>query len=94
MRSISNFFANFFQSLLLPTSATLREDRLQVAFEQGAGVFEVLFGVSFGGGDAFKRFVEDADDSLLFCEVHRDFYWPAFDHGFFDRRKMRFVGKL
>ena len=29
---------------------------------------EVLFGVGFGGGDAVKRFVEDADDSLLFGE--------------------------
>ena len=41
---------------------------LQVAFEQGAGVLEVLFGVGFGGGDAVKRFVEDADDPLLFGE--------------------------
>ena len=39
-----------------------------MAFEQGAGVLEVLFGVGFGGGDAVKRFVEDADDPLLFGE--------------------------
>ena len=32
------------------------------------GVLEVLFGVGFGGGDAVKRFVEDADDSPLFGE--------------------------
>jgi len=29
---------------------------------------EVLFGVGFGGGDALKRFVEDADDTSLFRE--------------------------
>jgi len=39
---------------------------LQVAFKEGTGVLEVLFGVGFGGGDALKRFIEDADDSLLF----------------------------
>ena len=39
-----------------------------MAFEEGAGVLEVLFGVGFGGGDALKRFVEDADDPLLFGE--------------------------
>ena len=37
-----------------------------MAFENGAGVLEVLFGVGFGGGDTLKRFVEDADDALLF----------------------------
>jgi hypothetical protein len=43
----------------------LGEDGLEVAFEEGAGVLEVLFGVGFGGGDALKRFVEDADDPPL-----------------------------
>jgi len=38
---------------------------LEVAFEEGAGVLEVLFGVGFGGGDALKRFVKDADDPRL-----------------------------
>jgi hypothetical protein len=42
---------------------------IQVAFKQGAGVLEVLFGVGFG--DAVKRFVQDADDSLLFGEGGR-----------------------
>ena len=37
-----------------------------MAFEQGTGVLKVLFGVGFGGSDAVKRFVEDADDPLLF----------------------------
>ena len=46
--------------------AALGEDGVEVAFEQGAGVLEVLFGVGFGGGDALKRFVEDADDPPLF----------------------------
>jgi hypothetical protein len=41
---------------------------LEVAFEEGAGVFEVLFGVGFGGGEARKRFVQQADDPLLFGE--------------------------
>ena len=41
---------------------------LEVAFKEGAGVLEVLFGVGFGGGDALKRFVEDADDPPLFGE--------------------------
>ncbi len=48
--------------------AALGEDGLEVAFKQSAGVLEVLFGVGFGGGDALKRFVEDADDPLLFGE--------------------------
>ena len=54
--------------LLHPPLAALGEDGLEVAFEEGAGVLEVLFGVGFGGGDALKRFVEDADDPLLFGE--------------------------
>ena len=37
-----------------------------MALEQGAGVLGVLFGVGFGGGDAVKRFVENADDAVLF----------------------------
>jgi hypothetical protein len=37
-----------------------------VTFKQRAGVLEVFLGVDFGGGDAFKRFVEDADDAPLF----------------------------
>jgi hypothetical protein len=37
-----------------------------MALENGAGVLEVLFSVGFGGGDALKRFVEDANDPLLF----------------------------
>jgi hypothetical protein len=39
-----------------------------VAFKQGAGVLEVLFGVGFGGGDAVEGFVEDGDDAVLFGE--------------------------
>src|SRR5450631_873832 len=42
-----------------------RKDGLQMACEDGAGVLEVLFGVGFGGGDALKRLVEDADDPPL-----------------------------
>ena len=56
------------ERLLHPPLAALGEDGLEVAFEEGAGVLEVLFGVGFGGGDARKRFVEDADDPLLFGE--------------------------
>src|SRR5712692_9923659 len=41
---------------------------MMVTFKQSAGVLEVLFGVGFGGGDAVKRFVEDADDPPLFGE--------------------------
>ena len=36
-----------------------------MAFEEGAGVLEVLFGVGLGGGEAGKRFVEQADDPPL-----------------------------
>ena len=39
-----------------------------MAFKQGAGVLEVLFGVGFGGGDAVEGFVEDGDDAVLFGE--------------------------
>ena len=50
---------------LHPALAALGEDGLEVAFEEGAGVLEVLFGVGFGGGDTVKRFVENADDPPL-----------------------------
>jgi hypothetical protein len=51
---------------LNPPGSATGEDGLEVAFEEGAGVLEVPFGVALGGGDALKRFVEDADDSPLF----------------------------
>lgn len=43
----------------------LGEDGLEVAFEEGAGVLEVLFCVGFRGGDALKRSVQDTDDPPL-----------------------------
>jgi hypothetical protein len=39
-----------------------------MTFKKITGFLEVLFGVGFGGGDAGKSFVEDADDSPLFGE--------------------------
>ena len=39
-----------------------------MTLKERAGVLEVPFGVGFGGGEARKRFVEQADDSLLFGE--------------------------
>ena len=57
--------SNFSQLPFWPPLAVLAEDGLQVAFKQGAGVLEVLFGVGPGGSDAVKRFVEDGDDALL-----------------------------
>ena len=60
-----------------PPISALGEDGLQVAFEQGAGVLQVLFGVGFGSGDGDKRFVENADDALLFGDAgERD--WKLF----------------
>jgi len=56
------------KSFVYPTLAALGEDGLQVAFKQGAGVLQVLYGVGFGDGDAVKRCVENADDALLFGE--------------------------
>jgi hypothetical protein len=53
---------------LFPPFPALGEDGLQVAFKEGASVLEVLLGVGFDGGDSLKRFVEDADDPLLFGE--------------------------
>ena len=67
MRSIEHF-CNIANLSLPDLSPALGEDGLEVAFKEGAGVLEVLFGVGFGGGDAVKRFVEDADDPLLFGE--------------------------
>src|SRR5262245_34533855 len=61
-------FQKFLQLNPIPPLTTFREDGLQVAFKQRTGVLEVPFGVGFGGGDAVKRFVEDADDPLLFGE--------------------------
>jgi hypothetical protein len=39
---------------------------MQVTFKQSTGIFAVLVDVGFGGGYAVKRFVEDADDPVLF----------------------------
>ncbi len=44
----------------------LRKNELQMAFKQGPRILQILFGVGFGGGDALKRFVKDADDAVLF----------------------------
>ena len=38
---------------------------MKVTVEEGAGVFEVLFGVGLGGGQSRKRFVEHPHDPLL-----------------------------
>ena len=65
MSAIVDLIANVFV-LFHPSLAALGKDGLEVALEEGAGVLEVLFGVGFGGGDALKRFIEDADDPLLF----------------------------
>ena len=43
-----------------------------MTLKERAGVLEVPFGVGFGGGEARKRFVEQADDSLLFGEWGED----------------------
>ncbi len=68
MWSQSNLSCTMSPTFLHPPLAALGEDGLEVAFKQSAGVLEVLFGVGFGGGDAVKCFVEDADDALLFGE--------------------------
>jgi len=60
MSAICNFFAHIAQLLRYPSLTALSEDGLQVAFEQDAGVLQVLFGIGLGGGDAVKRFVENA----------------------------------
>ncbi len=39
-----------------------------MTLKHSPGVLEVLIGIGFGGGDAGKRLVEDADDPLLFGE--------------------------
>ena len=39
-----------------------------MAFEHGAGVLEVPFGVGLGGGDAVKGLIEEGDDAVLFGE--------------------------
>src|SRR3546814_79626 len=52
-----------------------------MAFKKRAGVLEVLFGVGLGGGDAGKRFVQHADDPLLFGQWRngqRKFVEPLF----------------
>jgi hypothetical protein len=50
------------------TIAAPGEDGFEVAFEEGAGVAEVPFGVGRGDGEAVKCLVEDADDAMLFGE--------------------------
>ena len=67
-RTLGDAFTHAAQPLLHPSLTALGEDGLQMAFKQSTGVLEVLFGVGFGDGDAVKRFVEDANDALLFGE--------------------------
>ena len=50
---------------LYPSGALLGKYGLNVAFKESAGVLEILFGVSFGGGEALKRFIEQTNDPLL-----------------------------
>ncbi len=52
---------------IAPSKLAPSEDCIEVTFEQGAGVLQVLFAVGFGGGNALKRFVEDAYNPLLLC---------------------------
>jgi hypothetical protein len=55
----------------------LGEDGLEVAFEEGAGILQVFFDVGFGGVDARKRLVEDANDPPLLGERgNRDRNFP------------------
>ena len=63
-----DFVANSRELPIHPPLAALGEDGLEVAFKEGAGILEVLCGVGFGGGDALKHFVEEADDPLLHGE--------------------------
>src|ERR1035437_1009587 len=78
----------------LACSPCIREDGLEVAFEEGAGVLEVLLGVGFGGGDALKRFVEDADDPLLFGERGWQSNRPCLNNGLLDRWKVGLVCEI
>ena len=59
---------HLFERRFHPPRTALGEDGLELAFEKGAGVLEVLFSVGFGGGETRKRFVEQANDPLLFGE--------------------------
>jgi len=43
-----------------------------VAFEQGAGVLQVIFGVGLGCGDVIKRCIEGGNDALL---LRDRWYW-------------------
>ena len=61
-----------------PPIAASVEDSSEIPSEDVVGVLEILFGVGFGGGYALKRFVEDADDPLLFGE-RGDGNWVAFN---------------
>ncbi len=48
------------------------EDGVEVAFEEGAGVLAVLFGVGLGGGDPRQRLVQDPHDPPLLGERRED----------------------
>ena len=52
----------------LRTFPCFSEDGMEVAFKERTGVFEVLLGVGLGGVEADKRFVQNADDPVLFEE--------------------------
>ena len=52
--------------LLHPPFTLLGEDGIQIAFEQLAGVGEVLLGIGDRSSDPLKRFIENGDNALLF----------------------------
>jgi hypothetical protein len=63
--------AEFREWLLDPPITAVGEDRLEMTCEDSAGVLDVPFGIGPGGGDALKRFVENADDPQLFGKWRR-----------------------
>jgi hypothetical protein len=54
------------QLLSHPPFTIAGEDGIQIAFEQLAGVGEVLFGVGDRRADPLKRSIENGDNALLF----------------------------
>ena len=67
MRSIFNF-TNGTESLFNTPLTCLGDSRIQVSSEQSPRILQILLCMGLGGGNAFKGFVEEGDDALLFGE--------------------------
>lgn len=76
MRAIENF-GKFSYWYINPPLALLGKNSIQIALKQLTGVGKVLFGISNGLPNPFKRFIENGNNAFLFGKG-----WNRYEIGF------------